>query len=86
MLFYSFPSYVSFFLNSIILNYLKQKLLEIIPAHLYCKYFLHGPQKMQDRLTARVWELEKTQSDSLPRQSRTGGPGAVSNGPPRLQN
>ena len=39
-----------FFFNSIILNYLKQKLLEIIPARLYCKYFLHGPRKMQDRL------------------------------------
>ena len=24
--------------------------LEIIPARLYCKYFLHGPRKMQDRL------------------------------------
>lgn len=50
MLFYSFPPYVCFFFNSIILNYLKQKLLEIIPARLYCKYFLHGPRKMQDRL------------------------------------
>ena len=38
------------------------------------------------RQTARVWELEKTQSDSLRGQSRTDGPGAVSNGPPRLQN
>lgn len=40
MFFHSFPPSVTFF-KSIILNYLKQNLLEIIPARPYCKYFMN---------------------------------------------
>ena len=60
--------------NSIILNYLKQKLLEIIPARLYCKYFLHGPRKMQDRLLGSGSWRRHSQTPSVDRagQARQG--------------
>lgn len=72
MLFYSFPPYVLFFFNSIILNYLKQKLLEIIPARLYCKYFLYGPRKMQDRLLGFGRWRRHSQTPSVDRAEQAG--------------
>ena len=60
------------FFNSIILNYLKQNLLEIIPARPYCKYILYVPQRIQDRLL-EFWSWKShSRTPSLDRAQRRG--------------